>query len=183
MSNDSEATQFARTLANIGRRTLYSCEALPDDLLQWSPPFSNVGAPLSLAIDLAKDIENWVLVPIGGRQPLLNQSLEVKPIRSFIALSACYSQWMKSVHTILDNMPNSFMNLFVESRSLPGKGRGKRRPTVHACLLTAVEKSASQLGRIEAACQVVSWNNMPLASADLVHLRGIHNTAISVHGS
>ncbi|GHO86384.1 hypothetical protein [Dictyobacter formicarum] len=183
MSNDSEAAQFARTLANIGRRTLYSCEALPDDLLQWSPPFSDVGSPLAHAIDLARDIENWVLVPIGGRQPLLNQSLEIKPIRSLIALSTCYSQWIKSVHTILDNIPDSFMNLFVESRPLQGKSRSKHRPTVHTCLLTAVEKSAYHLGRVESACQVVSWNSMPLAKSDLVHLRGVHNTAISVPGS
>lgn len=183
MRNDSEAAQFARTLANIGRRTLYSCEALPDDLLQWSPPFSELGSPLTIATDLARDIETWVLVPIGGKQPLLHQSLEMKPIRSLIALSSCYRQWMKSVHAILDKMPDSFMHLFAEPQSSRRMSCGKRRPSVHTCLLTAVERSAYHLGRLEAACQLVSWNNLPLAPTDLVRLRGFHNTTLSVHSS
>ncbi|GCE08865.1 hypothetical protein [Dictyobacter aurantiacus] len=180
MRNDSEAMQIARMLANIGQRTLYSCEALPDDLLQYAPPFSEIGSPLATAIDLARDIEKWVLIPVGGRQPLLNQSLEMKPICSLLALSRCYGQWMKSVHTILDNMPDSFMCLLVEARSLQGKMRGRQRPTVRACLLTAVERSAYHLGRIETICQMVSQNNMPLSSANLVHLRGIHHTTVSI---
>lgn len=183
MQNDNEAAQFARTLANIGRRTLYSCEALPDDLLQWSPPFSELGSPLAIATDLARDIEMWVLVPIGGKQPLLHQSLEMKPIRSLIALSSCYRQWMKSVHAILDKMPDSFLHLFVEPQSLQGMSFGKRRPSVHTCLLTAVERSAYHLGRLDAACQIVSWNNLPLGPTDLARSRGLHSTALSVYSS
>ncbi|GCE23357.1 hypothetical protein [Dictyobacter kobayashii] len=183
MSNDNKAAQFALTLERIGRRALHSCEALPDDVLLWSPPFSNDNSPLLIAIDLARDIENWVLIPVGGRLPLLDQSLEARPIESFIALATCYSQWIKSVHTILDTIPNSFLDLLVEAQSLQEKVHGKRRPTVHTCLLTAVEKSACHLGRLEALCQAVSWSSFPLERTNLRHIKSIKKAPISIQGS
>lgn len=162
MSNANEAIQFAKALEKIGRQVLLLCEGLPDDLLLWTPPFSESGSLLEIATDLARDIENCVLIPIGGRQPSLCQSLESRPIRSFTALSTCYRFWIKNIHAILDPFPNSFLDLFVETHELNEKLHGKHRPTVHACLLLAMERSAFHWGKAAMLQQSMLWSTMPL---------------------
>ncbi|GCE30994.1 hypothetical protein KDA_64780 [Dictyobacter alpinus] len=173
MGTDNEAAQFAKILEKIGRRILICCENLPDDLLQWSPPFSEGSSPMALAIELTKDIEQWVLIPIGGKKTVTLPPADPRPIHSFIALSACYGQCIKDMHTILDPLPDSFMNLFIEPKAVPEKARGKHRPTVRTCLLTAVEHAAYYQGKIELSCKAVSWSAMPMTQKSHNHARNM----------
>ncbi|GCF08761.1 hypothetical protein [Dictyobacter arantiisoli] len=174
MNNAHQAAQFAVTLEKIGNQALLECRALPDDLLNWSPAFSTSCTPMLLALELAQVIENWVLVPVGGRQPaLMDHVTGCHSPATFPILSACYAEWIKSVHTILDSFPNALLDLLVEKQSLAQKLPSQARPTVHTCLLTAVERSALHLGEIQILCHTVMWNTMPAGKSAQSYLRGI----------
>jgi hypothetical protein len=154
-STSSEAQQWARELESLGRDVLAQCEDCPE-FLHWSPQFSDVSSLCTLATQLIHEVEWWVLVQIGERRLIEDQDSHY-PFQSTLAdLRACYEEWIREVHTLLDPLPDAFLDLYVGSRFGASTSKIKTEvPTVRTCLFRAMERCAVLLGRIEIIHQLM----------------------------
>lgn len=162
MSISTEAQQWAQELELLGRRALDQCERCSEGFLQWSPPHPDLSSLSTLATQLTQEIEGWVLVQIGERRLPEDQAYRYPLESTFADLSACYEEWIRAVHTLLDPLPDAFLDLYVGSRFGASTSRTKAEiPTVRTCLFKAMEHCAVLLGRIEVTQQLVP-HSVPL---------------------
>lgn len=158
----TEAQQWAQELELLGRHALDQCEHCSEGFLQWSPPYPDLSSLCTLATELAHEIEWWILVQIGERR-LPEDQVSRYPFEStFADLRARYEEWIREVHTLLDPLPDAFLDLYVGSRFGASTSRTKAEiPTVRTCLFKAMEHCAVLLGRIEVTQQLVP-HSVPL---------------------
>jgi len=154
-STSSEAQQWARELESLGRDVLAQCEDCPE-FLHWSPPFSDVSSLCTLATQLIHEVEWWVLVQIGERRLIGDQDSRCLFQSTLADLRACYEEWIQEVHTLLDPLPDAFLDLYVGSRFGASTSKIKTEvPTVRTCLFRAMEHCAVILGHIEVIHQLI----------------------------
>jgi hypothetical protein len=154
-SMQSEAQQWACQLESLGRHVLALCEHCSEDLLHWSSAYFDLSSLYSLATQLIQEIECWVLIPIGERRLVQDQNTGYLHQSTFANLTASYEGWIQEVHQILDNLPDSFLNLYVGSRFGTSTGRIETKaPTVRMCLFKAMERCAVLLGHMEVTRQL-----------------------------
>jgi hypothetical protein len=147
---NQEASQFALELEQIGRRILASCHGLPDAVLQWPLPLAAPCSLFSLAEQVIRAIDYWVLIQIGDRSPACTPS---HPLGTFAELSERYEEWIHSVHIILDALPDVFLDLFVGTRFCEQSRPDEYLPcepmmTARHCLLHALTQCAECTGQI-----------------------------------
>jgi hypothetical protein len=131
-SMQSEAQQWACQLESLGRHVLALCEHCSEDLLHWSSAYFDLSSLYSL----------------DQNAGYLHQS-------TFADLTTSYEGWIQEVHQILDNLPDSFLNLYVGSRFGTSTGRIETKaPTVRMCLFKAIERCAVLLGHMEVTRQL-----------------------------
>ncbi|HZR44647.1 MAG TPA: hypothetical protein VFB12_31335 [Ktedonobacteraceae bacterium] len=147
-----EASQFAQELEQIGRRVLDECRGLPDSILQFPLPLSEPCSLLTLAVQLAHTIDYWVLIQIGDKPHLTLKANEGNSISTFAELNHCYEQWIKNTHTILDGLPDAFMDLFIGTRPAEKSTRKRHQEkyalTARMCLIRALTQCAHYSGQI-----------------------------------
>lgn len=147
----TEAEQIAVMLEQIGRRALACCEELPEESLHWPPPLPATPSLFTLATLIIKEIDTWVLIPIGGKVAADTQEVQIPSSSTYSKLSMQYKDWVENVQKLLSILPNSFLDLYVENDALQRddlKTHGTRL-TIRACVLTALEQSAILLGRMQ----------------------------------
>jgi hypothetical protein len=150
---ENEASHFAYTLEKIGRNVLEQCQGLPDNALQWPFPFIRQCSLLTCAVELERDVNEWVLLPIGGKQTCDDDAKQIYTIHTGNDLTRFYETWIQKVHEILDSLPNAYMNLFIGSRLTQKHGWEECSANYHTlttrqCLLTAITRCAQHAGQI-----------------------------------
>lgn len=147
---NQEASQFALELEQIGRRILASCDGLPDTVLQWPLPLASPCSLLSLAEQVTRTVDYWVLIQIGDRSLSFTPS---HPPGTFAELSERYEKWIRNVHVILDTLPDAFLDLFVGTRCCEqshwdGYLSCDHTMTARLCLIHALAQCAEYTGQI-----------------------------------
>jgi hypothetical protein len=158
-SMKSEAQQWACELEFIGRDVLAHCERCTQDQLHWSPPYLGLSSLWTLATQLIREVEHWVLIQIGEKRLTCPNNFQASSESTYDDLKVCYQEWIHQAHLLLDALPDSFLNLYVGPRL--GICTNRRRsgvPTVRMCLFSAIQKSAALLGQIEVIEQLAPNN-------------------------
>jgi hypothetical protein len=150
-SMNHEASQFALELEQLERRVLASCHGLPDTVLQWPLPLADPCSLFSLAEQVTRTIDYWVLVQIGDRPCAFTQP---HPLSTFAQLSETYEEWIHNAHILLDVLPGAFLDLFIGTRSSSQEHLWDDYPpcehilTTRTCLIHALAQCAEYVGQI-----------------------------------
>lgn len=146
---NTEASFFAQEFQQICQQVLIQCQGLPDAALQWEMPLQPPLSLLGLALELARSIDTWVLLHIGGRSIFDSDGIDPLSIHTVAQLNACYDMLLQQVQDLLDRLSDTLMNLYIGSRSIENYSIDKHAPmTVRMCLIRAIENSAEHLGQI-----------------------------------
>lgn len=150
---NTQASQFAQELELIGRRVLEQCQAASDMMLHWPLPLQDSCSLFSLALQLVRDIEAWVLAPISGTPALRDCPVDFHHDRTFADLRLYYETWIAQIHNSLDMLPDAFLDLFpgltFSTENSQQRYQQQVVPlSIHQCLLIALECSAERLGQI-----------------------------------
>jgi len=149
-SMKSEAQQWACELESIGRDVLTHCEHCSQDQLHWSPPYLGLSSLWTLATQLAREVEHWVLVQVGERRLTWPNNSQDPSESTYADLKMCYQEWIHQAHLLLDPLPEAFLNLYVGPRFGASANKSTSEvPTVRMCLFSAIERCAVLLGQIE----------------------------------
>ena len=145
----SEAEEYANVFERLGREVLTSMDGLPESALHWTLPLPQGASLFTHATRLVEENAFWVLEVIGGRPPVCDQSSQIGSEGTFTNLNTRYTRWFKTLHTVLDNLPDAILDLFVDVPSSYQSLFGTKKTTVRVCLLYAVQQSAVHLGHIQ----------------------------------
>lgn len=147
-----EASYIADEFEIIGRQIMAQCEDLPEYILHWPPPFPEGCSLFTLALEAITLIEEWIMIPIGGTSFSTFPCSKKSSMDTFIHLHAGYEQWIQEVHRLLDILPNSLLDCYIEYGSLPEKRRGASKNetlSIRSCLLHALVQLGTLAGEMQ----------------------------------
>jgi hypothetical protein len=146
-----EASYIADEFEMIGRQIMTQCEDLPEYILHWSPPLPQGRSLFESALEAITIIEEWIMIPVGG-VPFSTFSCSKKSsIDTFTYLQAGYEQWMQEVRKLLDVLPNSLLDCYVEHSQLSEKRRADKNNaiTIRSLLLHALVQLGIIAGKMQ----------------------------------
>jgi hypothetical protein len=149
-----EARQFAAAFDRIGRRMLAELEEIPSTILHWPLPVPQGRSLFALATQLVEESEFWLLEVVGGRPLPVDEQSERRAGGKFSDLVVRYNQWLMAVHTVLDELPDEMMNVFVVLPAAYRETFDGGPTTVRDCLLHVLGQSSLQVGHIQFMCRL-----------------------------
>jgi hypothetical protein len=144
-----EAAQHAIVLDRLSRSVLTHLDELPDNILYWPFPIHEGTSIGACATRFLRFGSLWVLRLIGEQAMPVDFCAEDRTVLSHSHLIARFEYWLCEMHTLLDTLPDTTMDLFV---ILPPslEGLPAEQPlTVRVCLLHTIEHCAILLGHIQ----------------------------------
>ncbi len=152
-----EAKYIADELEAIGHQILAQCEGLPEYILHWPPPFPAGCSLFTLAQEAITIIEEQVLLPVGGTVFSSLPCSKKSSMEALAHLQAGYEQWTQEVHRLLDILPDSLLDCYVEQQATSGGKMeiGKNTSVlIRSCLFHALVEISVIAGRMQTLRQI-----------------------------
>ena len=151
----NEASHVASLLEYIAHDVLEQLRSVPEPLLNQPLSLPETNTLFALATHLVGAGEQWVLMWAGGRTIARDRAAEFHATGTLAELEARYQRWIADVHEMLDTMPDAELEREVQQARTGWFQHLSGPPTVHHCLLHAVEHSALHQGHIQLTCQLL----------------------------
>lgn len=146
------AALIATQLELLAGDVLRELEGLPEDVLNQTVDVPEANSLFAIATHMMASGENWTLVVVGGRDIARDRDAEFVATGTFADLQARYDAWMRGMHEVLDEYPDSELG---RETSLPAyrADLGVEMMTVELGLIHVIDHTAVHLGHIQVTKQ------------------------------
>lgn len=147
----TNAARIATMLELVAGDAVRELADVPEEVLNRSVDVPEANSLFAIATHLMASGENWTLVVVGGREIARDRDAEFAATGTHAELQARYDAWMKGLHEVLDEMPDSELDrtgLRPYRDELPAE-----EMTVAGALLHALDHTAVHLGHIQVTKQ------------------------------